>query len=100
MVKHALGQMVVYITMPGMPENTMGDTKSASILSKMITIYGLNCINSKENDINYCLNLNIWRLYWILPGMQCPIIHSGHTTMSGVPENPMVDTKITSLLLF
>ena len=35
-----------------------------------------------------------------LPTMQCHKIFSGHTTMSGVPENPMVDTQITNLLLF
>ena len=35
-----------------------------------------------------------------LPTMQCHKIFSGHTTMSDVPENPMVDTKITNLLLF
>ena len=33
-------------SMSGMPENTVVDTKSAFILSKMITIYGLNCTNS------------------------------------------------------
>ena len=30
--------------------------------------------------------------------MQCSNVRSSHTTMSGVPENPMVDTKITNLL--
>ena len=48
----------------------------------------------------YCLTLNIWRPSWILPTMQCDNVFSGHTTMSGIPENPMVDTKITNLLLF
>ena len=57
-----------------------------TILKKMISIY--------------CLTLNIWRPSWILPTMQCPKVRSGHTTMSGVPENPMVYTKITHLLLF
>ena len=47
-----------------------------------------------------CLTLNVWRPSWILPAMQCPKVRSGHTTMSGVPENPMVDTKITNLQLF
>ena len=27
-------------------------------------------------------------------------IISGHTNMSGIPENPMVDTKIMNLLIF
>ena len=48
----------------------------------------------------YCLTLNIWRPSWILPTIQCPKERSRHTTMSGVPENPMVDTKVTNLLLF
>ena len=33
--------------------------------------------------------------------MQCLyIVLSGHTTMSDMPENPMVDAKIMNLLLF
>ena len=47
----------------------------------------------------YCLTLNKWRPSWILLTMQCHRVFSGHTTMSGVPENPIVDTKITNLLL-
>ena len=34
-----------------------------------------------------------------LEKFQCHKVFSGHTTMSGVPENPMVGTKITNLLL-
>ena len=60
--------------------------ESVTILKKMISIY--------------CFTLNIWRPSWILPTMQCPKIRFGHTTVSGVPENLMVDTKITNLELF
>ena len=60
--------------------------ESATILEKIISIY--------------CFTLNIWRPSWISPTMKCPIVRSGHTTMFGVAENPMVDTKITNLLLF
>ena len=43
----------------------------------------------------YCLTLAI------SPTMQCLyILLSGHTTMSDMPENPMVDDKIMNLLLF
>ena len=68
------------------PHGRHQNHESATILKKMISIY--------------CLTLNVWRPSWILPTMQCPKVPSGCTTMSGVPENPMVDTKITNLLLF
>ena len=48
----------------------------------------------------YCLTLNIWRPSWILPTMQSHKVFSSHPSMSGVPTNPMVDNKITNLLLF
>ena len=51
---------------------------------------------SSENYINnYCLTLHKWRPSWILPRMQCPKILFDHTTiMSGIHENPLVDTQI------
>ena len=59
--------------------------ESATILKKIISIY--------------CLTLNIWRPSWILPTMQCPKVRSGHTTMSGLSENTMVDISIYCLTL-
>ena len=77
-----------HTTLSGVPENPMVDTKITNLLLfwKMISIY--------------FLTLNIWRLSWILPSIQCHKVFSGYTTMSGVPENPMVDYKSTNLLLF
>ena len=71
---------------PFKPHSSHQNQESVTILKKIISIY--------------CSTLNIWRPTWILPTRQCPKVRSGHTTMSGVPENPMVYTKITNLLLF
>ena len=84
-----------------MSENPMVDSKydeSASMLLKMTLVQSATIL--KKMIIIYCLTLNIWQPSWILPTMQWHKVFSGHTTMSGVPGNPMVDTKITNLLLF
>ena len=40
-----------------------------------------------------CLTLAKLRPSWMLPTMQSLRYFFGQTTMSGIPENPMVDTK-------
>ena len=70
---------VHYVGRTRKPHGKHQNHESATILKKMTSIY--------------CLTLNIWRPSWILPTMQCLKVPSGRTTMSGVPENPMVDTK-------
>ena len=47
----------------------------------------------------YFLTSDKWRPSWILPTMQCKIV-ADLTTRSGIPENPIVDTKSRKLLLF
>ena len=70
-----------YLKTPGYtPKNTF-----AFIMAKIISIY--------------CLTLDKWRPSWILPTMQCKIV-ADHTTKSGIPENPTVNTKSRKLLLF
>ena len=41
-----------------------------------------------------CLTLYKWQQSWILPTMQCPQHYVGHA------QKPVVDTKITNLLIF
>ena len=56
---------------------------------------------SVENDGNlYSLTLQKLRPSWILLTIAMTKIISGHTIMSGIPENHMVDTKIMNQLIF
>ena len=75
-----------YVRRAGNPHGGHQNHESATILKKIISIYGLT--------------LNIWRPSWILPTVPCPKVRYVHTIMSGVAENPMVHTNITNLLLF
>ena len=77
------------ITISSIPENHMVDSKndkSASMLLKMTLIH--------------CLTLYKWQQSLILAHSAMPKVFFDRTTMSGMPENPIVDTKITNLLLF
>ena len=57
--------------------------KSASFMSKMISIY--------------CLTLDKWRPYWIVTHNAMSKTFFDNTAMSGIAENPMKDTKNTNL---
>ena len=69
------------------PYNRHQKYESAYIVLKMISIY--------------CLILDKWRPSWISLTMQClKLFLTTPLSRSGIPENPIEDTKIMKLLLF
>ena len=72
-------------TMSGVPEKPYGRSRI--------------CIYCEENHINLLFDLEKMAVILDFTIMQCHKVFSGHTPMSGIPENPMVHAKITNLLL-
>ena len=78
---NAMIHVVAYhTTMSGIPENIMIDTKVISNMSK--------------NDTDWLFNLGKVATILDVTHNAKPELLFGHTTMSGIPENPMVHTKI------
>ena len=73
--------------MSGIPENP--------IASKLCFV-----VHSGENDGDLYLNLAVMVAIFDFNHNAMAKIISGHTIMSGIPENHMVDTKVTNQLIF
>ena len=70
------------------PHHNIGHARNTTVDTKITNLLGLLF------DLKHMVAI------FNFTTMHSPKVRCGHTNMSGVPENLMVDTKITNLLLF